>query len=85
MALVTYIGQPAVPDNHREETTQFGLTFKLGEPIEIADEETVARIRGNPFYEIVEDYKDGSDGGGASSGGPKAHRSSRDRSRKPAD
>ena len=49
MALVTYIGQPAVPDNHREETTQFGLTFKLGEPIEIADEETVARIRGNPF------------------------------------
>jgi hypothetical protein len=49
MAKVTWLGEG---DAGPEETQAFGKTFKLGEPVEITDEEALKSATGNQFFDV---------------------------------
>jgi hypothetical protein len=50
MAKVTWLGEG---DAGPEETQAFGKTFKLGEPVEITDEEALKSATGNQFFDVT--------------------------------
>jgi hypothetical protein len=50
MAKVTWLGEG---DAGPEETQAFGKTFKLGEPVEITDEEALKSATGNQFFDVA--------------------------------
>lgn len=50
MAKVTYKPEPGTPARH----TQFGVEFGP-EPVDVTDKKVLAKVRGNPFYEVVGD------------------------------
>ena len=49
MAKVTWLGEG---ESGPEETQAYGKTFKIGEPVEIKDEEALKSATGNQFFDV---------------------------------
>lgn len=52
MASVTWIGEDQGDVPGPSFTTCYGRKFHKGQPVEITDEDTLKRARGNPFFDV---------------------------------
>lgn len=61
MAKITWLGEDRLHNGAAGPsfTTWRGTKFPKGEPVEVADEETLRKAKGNPFFEVEERRKPG--------------------------